>query len=632
MNPIRVTKGKEYDIALMERRGGNLKTHFRLSKEIFSTVNRLSINKISALFVLILCFGISPVWGAQPAVKLYVNASAAAGGDGTSWSNAFNDLQDALAAAVSGDEIWVAEGTYKPTTSSDRSISFVLKSGVKIYGGFAGGEDRLKQRRVDPSLTVLSGDIGTIGDDTDNSFHVVYADGVTGAVLDGFTVTRGRGDANSEGAGMYTNNSALTVANCTFSNNQVAVGTTPGMAYGAGGGMYNKNSAPIVTNCTFSNNQAGNTIYNKTGRGGGMYNEGDFVTVDHDRLSPVITGCTFSNNVASSAGDPRYGGGGGMYNNNCSPTIDRCTFVRNLAGLGGGMLNYTAQPTITNCIFNTNSNTYMDGMGGAIYNVALATIINCTFYQNGWRLMPVGYPQPRFRPYTAVGGAIYDYSVASTITNCIFSENAARSDGGAVASAAFLAGDTTLTNCLFYNNKSWQGDPDPSNEVINHVHGNVDVVNALYDNPLLVDPAGGDFHLRYNSPCIDAGYSLDRGYLPSPYPTGLPATDFEGDKRIADGDGDGVPTADIGVDEFIPNLPDLQAFLQALADSGDMDGATAARLLVYVADAQAALDQNDKKKAISILNKLIADAEKSLGDTETAQLIARKTKAVIDIL
>lgn len=602
-----------------------MKTHVILSKEFFPTVNRLSITKISALLVLILCFAISPAWGATPGAKLYVDDSAEGNNDGTNWSNAFTDLQDALAAAVSGDEIWVAAGTYKPTNNNDRSASFILKSGVKIYGGFAGDEGQLQKRQLDPSLTVLSGDIGTIGDDTDNSYHVVYADGVTDAVLDGFTVTRGRGgDVNSEGAGMYTNNSALTVANCIFSYNKVAVGTTSGTGTGIGGGMYNKNSAPIVTNCTFSDNQAGNAPYYKTGKGGGMYNEGYFET-GFDSLGPVITGCTFSNNVASSMGDPQFGGGGGMYNHNCSPTIDRCTFTGNLAGLGGGMLNFVANPTITNCIFNTNSNSYSDGLGGAIYNISNAIILNSTFYQNGWRLMPANYPPPRFRPYTALGGAIYDMRAGSIITNCIFIKNAAKANGGAIYSNASRP-HTTLTNSLFYENiKWWPGEGGP---VTNHMAGaNIDSINNLYDiDPLLVDPAGGDFHLRFDSPCIDAGYSLKQGNYLWPQ---LPDTDFEGDKRIFDGDGDTVPAVDIGVDEFVPNLPDLRAFLQVLADTGELDGTTAARLIAYV---DAALLESDLKAVTAILKKLIADAEASLNNSETAQLIVRKTKAVIENL
>jgi hypothetical protein len=602
------------------QKGGNMKKCLRLKRIL--------------LFAAILCFSISPAWGVNPGATLYVDASAAAYGDGTSWETAFTDLQDALDAAVPGDEIWVAAGTYKPTASSDRSVSFTLKSGVKIYGGFGGWEKFLRERSPDPGLTILSGDIGTPDVDTDNSYHVIYSDGVTDAVLDGFTVTRGYGDDNSAGAGMYNTNSALTIANCIFSNNKVAVGTGTFYVTGHGGGMYNKNSAPIVTNCTFSANQAGNVNSFKMGSGGGMYNEGYFYN-GVDLLSPVITGCTFSDNIASSKWDKDHGGGG-MYNNyDCSPTIDRCTFERNLAGLGGGMLNNGPQAIITNSIFNTNSSTGWDGKGGAIYNFgANATILNCTFYQNGWRLFPEGYSEPRFRPYTLDGGAVFDERAGSTIFNCIFIKNAARRYGGAVVSAVRheLVG-TILTNCLFYENIGWEVNSDPSDVAINHIYGDFDPdsMNNLYDiDPLLMDPAGGDFHLSYDSPCIDAGYALTFGFLPSPYPFGLPDTDFEGDKRIVDSDGEGTRTIDIGVDEFVPNIPDLGWFIQSLADSKEIEQEVAGRLLVYVDDAQAALDREEEQTAVNILNDLIADAWASLDDTEIAQVIEMKTRAVIE--
>ena len=56
-------------------------------------------------------------------------------------------FQDGLRAAEAGDEIWVAQGVYVPTKTGDRGISFVLKSGLSLYGGFEGWENHKSQRK-----------------------------------------------------------------------------------------------------------------------------------------------------------------------------------------------------------------------------------------------------------------------------------------------------------------------------------------------------------------------------------------------------------------------------------------------------------------------------------------------------
>ena len=76
-------------------------------------------------------------------MAIYVNLNASGSGDGSSWDNAFTNLESALAAANSGDEIWVAKGTYKP--GDTREDSFQLKDGGSIYGGFAATETTLEQ-------------------------------------------------------------------------------------------------------------------------------------------------------------------------------------------------------------------------------------------------------------------------------------------------------------------------------------------------------------------------------------------------------------------------------------------------------------------------------------------------------
>ena len=73
---------------------------------------------------------------AAPAVVqaqvIYVDTNAGGANSGANWTDAYPDLQDALAAATSGDEIWVAEGQYTPTSGSDRTISFVMSDGVRL--------------------------------------------------------------------------------------------------------------------------------------------------------------------------------------------------------------------------------------------------------------------------------------------------------------------------------------------------------------------------------------------------------------------------------------------------------------------------------------------------------------------
>ncbi|MGE5463637.1 MAG: hypothetical protein ACM3PS_09790, partial [Syntrophothermus sp.] len=122
--------------------------------------------------------------------RIYVNANAAGMNNGTSWTNAYTGLQSALTAAISGDEIWVAAGTYTPGTA--KSATFQLKSGVALYGGFTGNETTIDQRDPKDNVTILSGEIGAPSNMGDNIYHVVTASGTNEtAVLDGFTITAG---------------------------------------------------------------------------------------------------------------------------------------------------------------------------------------------------------------------------------------------------------------------------------------------------------------------------------------------------------------------------------------------------------------------------------------------------------
>jgi hypothetical protein len=148
---------------------------------------------------------------------LYVKGDATGKGDGSSWTDAFTDLQEAIDSARQAYEVWVAAGTYYPTRrnggSGERYRSFQMKAHVALLGGFAGTETKKAQRDWKGNRTILSGDIGTVDDSSDNCYHVFYHTGdlLLGrtAVLDGFIVSGGVANGSGEfskGGAIYNHN------------------------------------------------------------------------------------------------------------------------------------------------------------------------------------------------------------------------------------------------------------------------------------------------------------------------------------------------------------------------------------------------------------------------------------------
>ena len=287
---------------------------------------------ISALFVMMCTPAIAV------GATIYVDATR--NGDGSSWANAYKYLQDALAAAASGNEIWVAEGIYipdrslaNPDGSGDRAATFQLKTGVGIYGGFPVGGGSWDDRDPEAYRAILSGDLN--GDDigftnnADNSYHVARALGTDStAVLDGFTITAGNADGggmDGDGGGMSNYQSNSSLVNCTFTGN---------FTQKRGGAMANKQCDLTVANCIFYGNLADNA-------GGAIFNQNS---------EPTFVNCIFIDNSAGIFG-------GGIHNCSASnETLFNCTFTGNSAGdYGGGISNDLSDSTIGNCILWDNT-------------------------------------------------------------------------------------------------------------------------------------------------------------------------------------------------------------------------------------------------------------------------------------
>ncbi len=257
---------------------------------------------------------------------LYVNAAAPAGGDGASWATALRSLQDALVVEYCSyyKQIWVAKGTYTPTSNSNRDSAFVMRNNLAVYGGFAGTETLLSNRNWRTNVTILSGDIGVLNNRNDNTYNVVRNDNNgldSTAILDGFTVTGGNANkgnyVGSVGAGIFNRGGSAVYSNCVLTGNQASI---------YGGGFFSETGTPLLINSIV----AGNTAQ----FGAGLYNES---------ATTNIVNCTFAGNLASNSG-------GGLYSYGLPvATMHNCVVWSNSSGVGFSTIN-SSSPVVSSSI------------------------------------------------------------------------------------------------------------------------------------------------------------------------------------------------------------------------------------------------------------------------------------------
>lgn len=266
---------------------------------------------------------------AATAQTIYHVTADATTGDGSSWNNPMT-LTIALTRAQARDQIWVEAGTYRG--------SFSLKSGISLYGGFAGTESSPEERAID----------------SDKAYRMTHQ-----------TILSGDMDNNDR----VDNVNLIFPANNTRANNATHV-LTLNLAPTQQSG--NNNTEPtLVDGITIRGGQAADGEY-----GGGIYVTGN----NNGGGVYIIRRCFFLENYATQGGALYVSSTVGNTADEC--LIDRCGFFNNAAGQRGNAINaggaiYLAGAgTVVNCAVFNNEN------GGIYLANRAAKVINSTVTRN----------------------------------------------------------------------------------------------------------------------------------------------------------------------------------------------------------------------------------------------------------
>lgn len=510
---------------------------------------------------------------------LHVDASAMGVADGSSWTDAFVDLQLALAAANPGDELWVAAGTYKPTAIDDPAATFQLISGVEIYGGFAGTELSREERDWSLNETILSGAIGPTPNpwtarldelvrrdasrgafrelfrewrasarlektESGNSEHVVTGSGVgVTAVLDGFTVTQAY--TTGLGGGMLIDAGTPTVRNVQFRQNWADRGGGLALLNGA---------ASILVGLSFADNLG-------FWQGGAVYcedSELEFVSTQFDGNLSSIGGAISlrSLSVASFEGclffeNEGQDGGGAIFMSGGSLEVEASEFVDNFELTYGGGALYVSAATVRLRDVSFRGNLAHGPSGGGA--IALfspdVTLINVEFSDNMYGGLFAG------------GGAMHCGGGAPLLLNVTFHAN--RCNGGASGGALYLnQSDAVIVNSIFSGNSADFGVGDEifnsdSAPVISHsLIDGCGGSGAGWDPSLGVDGSGNlDADPRFVAPPLDLTLLADSPAVDTGAGSALPpevSEDLAGNARQSG------PEVDMGAYEFVCGALDVQ--------------------------------------------------------------------------
>jgi CSLREA domain-containing protein/uncharacterized repeat protein (TIGR01451 family) len=477
---------------------------------------------------------VTPIATAQAAgTTRYVRTGGSTSGTCTTWATACT-LQQALNVAADGDEVWVAAGIYLPA-SGPQSNTISISKALKLYGGFPpSGTPVIGDRNYVAYPTVLSGDQGhndAEGTVSDNNYCVVQVNAsvmITGVVtMDGFTVTGGYGPyPTCAGMIVSSNVPGIELTHMTFRGNHNT---------GAGSGIYfyEVPGPSKVTHSTFIGNSSNNGAV--------------AIRQSEVKFEDVL----FQENDAAAYGGAVYAFGLGVAEDPLHPvTFNNVRFIQNTAGnTGGGIWMSSGAATLDNVLFAGNTAGGNGPSGISCSQVSPMTITNGLFSGN-----------------KSSKDTIYSGGCGMTLTNVTIAGNTGE------ALAAYGETTITLRNSIVSGNSGGlgRGVNIQYSDIQNGCeYGSSCDIHTIYSDPRFVapvDPASapttaGDYHLRPQSPAIDAGDNTVTDPI-------LPSADLGGTVRLYDAPdttdtGNGTaPIVDMGAYEYngaVPNLRVSQA-------------------------------------------------------------------------
>ena len=415
---------------------------------------------------------------------IYVNINAASGGNGTSWTNAYNNLQSALNAAANDkgtEQIWIAQGTYtpseiyEPANASGTDIqggasgirnsnmyTFNLPNNVELFGGFVGNETSISQAKPLAHPTILSGDL--LGNDStdpsspsyiaskaDNAWHVITAGddithtGVT-ATLTGLTIIGGYAagpDAYSHdsGGGLWARfGSHITLNNDLFLDNDAGVSSasnSPGPLPAGGGAIFASDSGTTITigqNTQFLTNNAGDNFHTQS--------EGGAILVENG-ATVSISDANFVGNSSMNQGGAIAEVNGGQLN--VSGTFFLENQVSDKGAGGGAVFMQNTRGALSKDQFFDNSAFY----GGAVMleSSSGTTISHSQFQGNS----------------ATDGGALYTLNESVTLTSNNFSGDSASIGHEIFGKSSTINGISTASSSSLIQNLKKSDKIDPFN-------------------------------------------------------------------------------------------------------------------------------------------------------------------------